>query len=80
MKVRSAPKESVTPPSNQHSDPAEIPHSTTPSSQAARKATSTPCNRQTASMLAVLPPPTYTRSLPTTSSGIAGYGGWNSGA
>ncbi len=46
------------PASNQHSEPALIPHSTTPASHASRSAASTPWARQIASMFTVLPPPT----------------------
>ena len=49
--------ESVTPASNQHRAPAEIPQSTTPRPRTAAGRLSTPCNRQTPSMFAVLPPP-----------------------
>ena len=43
---------------NQQREPALPPQSTTPASQASRKAASTPWTRQTASMFAVLPPRT----------------------
>ena len=52
------PYESVIPPSNQHSAPADIPAITTPASQASRRIVSIPCARQIASMLTVFPPPT----------------------
>ena len=48
--------------SNQQFAPALIPARTTPAADASRSATSTPWARQTASMLTVLPPPTYTTS------------------
>ena len=48
--------------SNQQFAPALIPARTTPAAEASRSATSTPWARQTASMLTVLPPPTYTTS------------------
>ena len=44
--------------SNQQFAPALTPARMTPASPAARNATSTPCARQTANMLTVLPPPT----------------------
>ena len=57
-----SPNESVVPPSNQQIDPADTPISTTPASQAARMAWSTPCSRHSASKLATLPPITHTTS------------------
>ena len=59
----SGQNESVTPASNQQLAPALTPPSTAPRSQASRSATSIPWRRQTASMFAVLPPPTHTDVL-----------------
>ncbi len=60
--------ESVTPVSNQQIEPALDPASTTPRSHASRRITSRPCRRQTASMFAVLPPPTKIASCSSTNS------------
>ena len=53
-----SPNESVTPASNQQIIPALEPARTIPNSHASRSSSSKPCTRQTASMFAVLPPPT----------------------
>ena len=55
---RGAPNEVVTPASNQHIEPALMPHSTMPRSHASRRIASTPWARQTASRFSMLPPPT----------------------
>ena len=44
--------------SNQHSEPALTPHSTTPRRQHSRSTSSSPCARHTPSRLVTLPPPT----------------------
>ena len=51
------------PPRCQQRLPAETPARMTPSSQASRIASSTPCRRQSARRFATDPPPTQTRSL-----------------
>ncbi len=56
--LRGAPWKALSASSNQHSDPAEGPHSTTPLRQALRRISSSPCARQAPSMLTTLPPPT----------------------
>ena len=43
---------------NQHSDPADRPHSTTPPAHASRRIASMPWARQTPSIEITLPPPT----------------------
>ena len=54
----SGPNESVVPPWNQQMAPALTPARTMPGCQALRITSSRPCTRQTATMLATLPPPT----------------------
>ena len=54
--------------SNQQFAPADTPPRAAPRSQASRRARSMPCRRQTASMLAVLPPATTTTSAAATRS------------
>ncbi len=73
------PNESVVPPANQQMPPAEEPASTIPAAQALRMISSMPCTRQTASMLATLPPPTKMMSCDISrSSGSDTFGIGNS--
>ena len=55
---RGAPWNAVSDSANQHSEPAEGPHMTTPRRHARRSTASSPCALQAPSMLTTLPPPT----------------------
>src|SRR5205823_78570 len=57
---RGAPWKALSACSNQHSEPADGPHSTMPLRHALRRIASRPCARQAPSMLRTLPPPRAT--------------------
>ena len=70
------PKESVVPPVNQQTDPAETPVSTTPACQHSSSTGARPCACHTASRFARLPPATQIMSWPSRSPRTSAVLGW----